>query len=328
LETILRNRGHRVVVLGDDPSFMEGMLGEQVVGKAPEVVVGLLAAADCVVSSDSGLAHVAGCLVVPTVVLASVTDGARLFGSYPSTLPIRGRLACHACHWNAPYRDKDCLPRCPSLAAVTALEVAAAVEIGRRLPGLDFKEIPGVAKVPASRRHTMTFAVRHLLNRLNPVIVETGCQRADPDPGTGESSRLFGLAAQAAGGLLHSVDIDRARLRLAEHVCAALPFAAHQAEGSAWLENYGGRAIDLLYLDSCDTWLPEHAEVCLAEAKAAVAKVARNGCILIDDSPQVDGKWTGKGAAAIPWLLGNGWVIAAAGYQVALVRAGHPDQVV
>jgi hypothetical protein len=274
-----------------------------------------------VVSGDSGMAHVAGILGRPTVVLCSVTDGSRIVNPYPSTLWLRGRLGCHACYWNSPYRDADCLPRCPSLAAIEPDQVAAATEIGRRLPGLDFHTIPGMGQKPCNRRETMTFFLRHVLNLLHPVIAETGCQRADPDPGTGESSRLFSLAAQATSGLLHSVDIDRARLRLAEHVCAHLPAAFHHSEGAAWLENYGGRPLDAVYLDSCDCELAEHAEVNLAEAKAAVRKMAKDAVLLIDDTPRVDERHVGKGQAAVPWLLANGWRIAAESYQVLLVRS-------
>ena len=76
----------------------------------------------------------------------------------------------------------------------------------------------------------------------------------------------------------------------------------------------------MLYLDSMDVESPGHAEHGLAEIQAAEPKLAWNAIVVYDDSPW-DGKWLGKGASGIPYLLDRGWNILACGYQVLLSRA-------
>jgi hypothetical protein len=57
------------------------------------------------------------------------------------------------------------------------------------------------------------------------------------------------------------------------------------------------------------------------EMKLALPHLAAEALIVVDDSPYQDGKFTGKGALAIPWLLGHGWRVAQAGYQAGLRRS-------
>ncbi len=88
------------------------------------------------------------------------------------------------------------------------------------------------------------------------------------------------------------------------------------------LRNYRGRPIDALYLDSADTWTPHYQQVCLEEARAAVASLAEDAVILIDDTVPCPAGWNGKGELAVPWLVSEGWTVVSTGYQVLLRRGG------
>jgi len=66
--------------------------------------------------------------------------------------------------------------------------------------------------------------------------------------------------------------------------------------------------VDLLYLDSMDTYVAGHAEHCLAESEGGRPARGSDGYVLIDDTWQTPDGWSGKGALAVPWLLANGLV--------------------
>lgn len=312
--------GLRVVLCVHEANCMEGIHGERLAGAEPARVAGAFLCAGAVCSIDSGLAHLSGILGTPTVVLSAVTNGRKIFDCYGSTLALPGPLNCTGCYWQAPYKDQDCLPRCPSMAALDPRRVAAAVRCALRLPALDYLELPGYGSIACKRRSTFTHFLRHILGRGNAVVVETGCQRAVYDPGTGESTSLLALAALAAGGSLTSIDTSAERLALAAEITKGLPVSFQHCRGDDWFTRYRGQPIDAIYLDSHDCELPGYGETNLAEVKAALPHLAEDAIVMIDDTVLVGGQWGGKGALTVPFLLSCGWRLLAHGYQALLSR--------
>lgn len=175
------------------------------------------------------------------------------------------------------------------------------------------------------RNNSMDFILREVRRRYShPTIVETGCIRTFEDWSAGYSTYVFGAFLHGlTQGKLFSIDNDRERADFArnqtldwrdrlEIVCS---------DSVAWLSGFTEQ-IDLLYLDSLDTDYPEHADHALRETSAAIDKLSPSALIAFDDSLW-DGRWLGKGAKAIPYLLGLGWRVLRSGYQTVLSRTGE-----
>jgi hypothetical protein len=163
---------------------------------------------------------------------------------------------------------------------------------------------------------------RAFLERLpeKPLIVETGCIRAEEDWSAGYSTYFFGHTLKHGGGRLVSIDNDAEHVAFARKWTDGLPVEVIQSDSRDWLRA-NAATIDGLYLDSADTGTPQYQEICLEEARAALTRLSANAPILIDDTPYTGaGKFGGKGALAIPWLVSQGYSVAVAGYQVLLTR--------
>ena len=92
----------------------------------------------------------------------------------------------------------------------------------------------------------------------------------------------------------------------------------HEAHSHDWLRQFDG-LIDLLYSDSADVGTAGFEESCLTEIRTALPKMrGSDSLILIDDTCWNRGRFHGKGALAVPWLLQNGWRILYSGYQALL----------
>jgi heptosyltransferase-2 len=91
----------------------------------PEILPRLLARFGCLVSSDTGVAHLAAALGVPTVTLFGPTDPRLTSPRGSSGRSVEGRAPCAPCF----------LPRCPiehvCMRAISAASVAEAVEEAR-----------------------------------------------------------------------------------------------------------------------------------------------------------------------------------------------------
>jgi len=91
----------------------------------PEMLPRLLARLGCLVSSDTGVAHLAAALGVPTVTLFGPTDPRLTSPRSRSGRSVEGRAPCAPCF----------LPRCPiehvCMRAISAASVAEAVEEAR-----------------------------------------------------------------------------------------------------------------------------------------------------------------------------------------------------
>lgn len=174
------------------------------------------------------------------------------------------------------------------------------------------------------RHRSFDLALRRLRGLPHPTVVETGCIRADEDwGGAGFSTYLFGAALQGMGGRLHSVELNPANIDFARSWTAGFgdTVETHLANSHDWLQAFAG-PIDLFYSDSADVGTPGFDESCLIEVRLAIPKLRDSrSLILIDDTCWNRGRFHGKGALAVPWLLENGWGILYSGYQALLQKS-------
>jgi hypothetical protein len=64
---------------------------------------------------------------------------------------------------------------------------------------------------------------------------------------------------------------------------------------------------DAAYLDSADAGTERNRETRLEEAQLALSRLALDGIVMTDDTVWAEGRWTGKGALAVPMPLDRGW---------------------
>lgn len=153
-----------------------------------------------------------------------------------------------------------------------------------------------------------------------PHIVETGVQRSLKSWATdGCSTWIFARFARDFGGLVWGVDHDIDAINSARLVIKDRPAELVHGDSVEFLRGFSDR-IDLLYLDSFDydkkSPAPAH-EHTLLEAKAAMAALASDAVVLIDDHDLPGG---GRGALAVPYLESEGFELLSDDYQVLLRR--------
>ncbi len=86
--------GIRAVVIDQDGTEERNRhFSDWLIGLSPQKVAALMMVASCVVSNDSGMAHVAGMLRRPVVVLNEHYLGENVYGLYPGFRNVQGRLA-------------------------------------------------------------------------------------------------------------------------------------------------------------------------------------------------------------------------------------------
>jgi len=304
-------------------------------------LLALIDAADLMIGVDSGPLHVASLTSTPTV-------GVWQPGHYPSTYSVPRAeqlnlvLRSHTRRWNAVKRIPWNIVEHPGPRfdpARTAELCMAMLRPPRYLPpafrprDVQLQQFvrefcrgganPGGLSDYCDRNNTCDALLRESSRRFPhaPVFVETGCIRAEEDwAGAGFATYLLGAYLQPLEGTLHSVDVDPEHCRFAREWTTVFEPAVqvHCSRGDDWLRSFDGR-IDVLFLDSADTDVPGHADVCLSEFQAALPRLHERSLVLIDDTP-FDGGWRGKGRRAVPWALEHGWRILTAGYQVLLCR--------
>jgi hypothetical protein len=301
---------------------------------SPRGLMGLIAAADLLIGVDSGPFHLAGMVDAPSIGV--------WFSHHPAhfALPRKNclNIVCKNSPINLPaaallntVTNEKADPHYVADAAVrmtkkprwfsSAAEDTQMADLVDKCFGRGLN-IAGLGDILGDRSKSFGIALDQLATLpYAPTIVETGCIRADNDwAGAGYSTFILGLAAERFGGTMCSIDIDAGNINYAAHACknikAARFVTADSLVGLAQID----KPIDLLYLDSMDTYVAGHDVHGLKEAQVGAPKVSQDGLILFDDTLNVDGKITGKGALAIPWLLDNGWRIVFSGYQVVLAR--------
>lgn len=144
----------------------------------------------------------------------------------------------------------------------------------------------------------------------SPVIVETGCLRADGDWGGGQSTYIFGEYVQLHGGSFYSVDINPDNVAMAQFVCQGLPVNYTIADSVGYLQAWNQGKIDLLYLDSLDYVLDNNHQQAkmsqqhqLAEIEAIWGQLNDKAIVLLDD---VDFLGGGKSRLSENFLKKNG----------------------
>lgn len=172
------------------------------------------------------------------------------------------------------------------------------------------------------RHHGFDRLLKEVRRRFsNPLVVETGCIRSEEDwRGSGFSTYLLGAFLERNGGRLISVDNDRdhcefARSKMGEMRCVTVECG----DSVAFLDRFD-RPIDVLLLDSLDTWVPGSSEHAVREVQAALGNLHQSSLVMFDDTVRGCGGFSGKGALAVPWLLTQGWEILYSGYQTVLER--------
>ncbi|WP_404710975.1 hypothetical protein [Sphingomonas sp. MMS24-J13] len=179
-------------------------------------------------------------------------------------------------------------------------------------------------------------------------IVEVGTARPAPGLPYGESSTHdLNRLAIALGRRFTSIDLAPERGELVEP-----PALFIQGDGTAVMMAWQA-PIFLLYLDNFDVINdPVHEEnlrgrigdfyerhdlrltnqqsayAHFAQARAALPKVSLNGFICLDDTifDYWRNRWWGKGAMAVPYLLGMGCVIIALGDRGVLLQKVTPNE--
>ena len=155
----------------------------------------------------------------------------------------------------------------------------------------------------------------------HPLVMETGCIRSPEDwRGAGYSTFLLAAYVSRAGGELISVDNNSVHCEFARRATREFGQVTIECTDSVEFLQQWRRRIDVLHLDSMDTYDEGHAEHCLAELQAATANLHDNSIVAIDDTDYRDKSWHGLGRLAVPWALEHGWGILYSGHQTLLWR--------
>jgi|GEM_PF-6966980 len=149
LERLLLEAGYKVVILGTQASDL--FRSPQVVNETPANVTAVLNEADMVIGTDSGMAHLAGILGRPTIVLCGQTTVPAVFGAYPNVIGINGKLDCGGCWWQKPYHSERCDPCCPNLQSIAPADVLKEVDNQLLVKYSDHKACIGPEKLPVLR---------------------------------------------------------------------------------------------------------------------------------------------------------------------------------
>jgi len=329
-----RLASHRVRHLDD--------LGECSTG----ILLGMMAEADLMVGVDSGPLHAARFTSIPTV-------GLWMPGHYPATytLPRREQLnvvlEAHTKQWNRYKRIPWNLYEHPGerfdpeiIADICQKMLGAPRYLNREQIAADVQLQQFVRQFCRGRRgnslsgysdrnRSFDALLRETSRRFeSPTIVETGTIRAEEDwGGAGFFTYLAADYVFRRGGHLHTVDISAESCRFAREWTDVFgsSVSVHQQDSVRFLQSFAG-SIDVLVLDSLDTYVPGHAEHAQRELEAALPRLHERSIIVFDDTPWNAGAWTGKGARAVPYLLQRGWSIGYAGYQVVLWKQCHGNQ--
>ena len=162
-------------------------------------------------------------------------------------------------------------------------------------------------------------------------VIEVGSQREPSDPNNSENSTCFLDRLATQHGLLFvTVDFSEATYQVAR---AYVGDKAVLSDGAEFLRGFN-KPIGILYLDNFDVvYSDKHkesllhrvgtayderheiitnqrsAEVHLEQVKAALPFLTTPTFIGFDDTMIKEGKWWGKGASAIPYLLSIGYQI-------------------
>jgi ADP-heptose:LPS heptosyltransferase len=349
LEFLDRCEGTLILLDWDDRvprlnSFRVRHLATMPRGCPTERLLALMELSDLMIGVDSGPLHVAALTDIPRI-------GVWMPGHYPArySLPDRRQLNLvlsagteelnryYRVPWNIvtqPGREFDPgwlaeqVRRVQSPPAyLTADQSAIDVQLQQWIGEYCRGSRRNLEAIHQDRNRSFDRLLRLATERFSrPTIVETGTMRAEEDwSGAGFSTYLFGRYAAARGGTLHTVDLSIPNTEFARRWCGVFGqhVQVHCRDSVQFLRTFES-PVDVLYLDSLDTYEPGHAQHALHEAQAALPRLHAHSLILIDDTPFGGNSFSGKGALAVPWLQEQGWKIVYAGSQVLLSREGAP----
>ncbi len=191
LENRLHAAGYRTVILHIEAKRCERFKGAKVIHQSPERVAGVMLNAACVVGIDSGLAHLAGTLGAPLIVLGGATRVEQIFGMYPTANCVQGSLGCSGCFNLGPDCNDTCRENCANIHSVTPDRVFAEVD-RVVLSGI----VAGRSLISPDRLAAIRDAVRET-NHLDGDVAELGVYR-------GGSAKL--IRHYAGGAMLHLFD--------------------------------------------------------------------------------------------------------------------------
>jgi Glycosyltransferase family 9 (heptosyltransferase)/Methyltransferase domain len=91
VERQLIGQGFRCLVMSHKTDKLDQFQSQKIVGEPAANVAALIKTALCVVSNDSGIAHLAGMLRAPTVGICSLASDVNILGLYPTVEQLGGR---------------------------------------------------------------------------------------------------------------------------------------------------------------------------------------------------------------------------------------------
>jgi hypothetical protein len=171
LESRLNRAGYPTVVLHKSPDRCERFKGRKLVGRSPDEVAGVMLNAACVVGIDSGLAHLAGTLGVPTVVIGGATDVRRIFGCYPTATCVQGELPCSGCFNMGPDVNDTCRDNCANLHSVTPERVFRAADHVCLTKAMGGKTLISTDRLASIRKEVLA------TNHMPGDLAELGCYK-------------------------------------------------------------------------------------------------------------------------------------------------------
>lgn len=177
-----------------------------------------------------------------------------------------------------------------------------------------------------------------------PWIVEVGCSREIVE-GQNSTVQLLGLAKE-----LHlpfaGIDIDEESLLALQRDYADFDARWITGKGEKVLETWN-KPIAACYLDAYDIWHSSHSairqqtylknygslinntdsqQMHFQVAKYCCKLIPKGGILAVDDTWIENGKWQGKGALALPWLLEQGWQLLSRRNRSTVLKASEkPD---
>lgn len=164
----------------------------------------------------------------------------------------------------------------------------------------------------SDRRYvTFRIALNLLSQQKGHNIVETGTTRQVDDYGAGYSTYIFANFVEMYGGKITTIDIDPKNMEVCKEITKEFADKINYVvSDSLFALTKIEEPIDLLYLDSLDTPIPDNEDARLAqehnlkEFKLVEHLLHKDSIVLIDDNDFVNG---GKARLTKKYLAEKGW---------------------
>lgn len=279
-----------LVFVGTDACAWAATYGTDMIGTmTPEQAAAVIEQADALVSIDCGLAHVAGAVRTPAVVLYGPTTSYREGPWYGGLTPVASGVRCRACFMDAPWaecKQAKCMDRIEPERVVDILERVLR-RAGRPLEEeLAFEQCQ--ARLGYGYRHDIKPAqAREEMMAVWPSIREL-CARRVLEIGSKRGGWMFGMSPTFApyaqlvmvdvhpmGAHSHALDL----LRAEEYDVTLHVAGSHRDETRDEVRAlFGGQPVDVLHIDG------DHATPsCLRDWELYSPLVRSGGLVIIHD---------------------------------------------